>query len=682
MLPTDFSAPGLDLLVAAGCLLAASGVPGLLLGWRSLWGPRIAALLTLLGAIIGIAGAVLALLGGSTAVLSFPSPIPDQRAALGCDPLSAIFLLPLFLVGALGSVYGLSYWCPAQHPRNGRRLRLCFGLLLASMTFLLLARDGITFLVAWEAMALCGYFLVGTEERAEGARAASWLYLVYSHAGTLSLFGFFALLAHQGDGFAFRALEPGSVGAGAALGLFAFALVGFGIKAGVMPFHSWLPAAHAAAPSHVSAVMSGVMIKMGIYGLFRTAWLLPPPPASWGALYFVLGSLSCVLAIAFALGQRDIKRLLAYSSIENIGIILLGLGLAQLGRALDRPDWVLLGLAGALLHAVNHSLFKSLLFMGAGSIVHATGSRDLERAGGLARSMPATTTLFLLGALAISGLPPLNGFVSELLVYIGLTRAATSSHAAWVAFPAPVLAATGALAIACFVRVFGLVFLGAPRSSAAAKAHESPPLMLGPMAILAAGCVAIGTVPALLAPALERVVASWPGATWSEGASGPSLDELAPLGLITAIAAAIITTSGALVGAVTLASVRGRMRHPHLVTWDCGYASSSPRLQYTASSFAQIITMRFAWALRPVLHAPDSLELFPAQQDFRSQVDDSVLERVVRPAVLRISSAAYRLRAYQQGNLHRYVLYIVLAVGFLLLFNLRLGWLFAEISGP
>lgn len=675
------SAWALPLLIVSGCLLAMSGVPGLLLAWRSSWGPRLATATTLLGSAIGLAGAALALRHDGAGALLFSSPIPGERAALACDPLTGFFLLPLFVVGALGSVYGLAYWPPAEHPRNGRRLRLCYGLLLGSITFLTLARDGVTFLIAWETMALSGYFLVITNERAPGTRDAGWLYLVYSHVGTLCLVGFFALLAHVEDGFSWSPLAAGQISPRSALALALLALVGFGIKAGAMPFHSWLPSAHASAPSHVSAVMSGVMLKAGVYGLFRASSLLPPAPPAWGALYLVIGSVSCLFGIAFALGQRDIKRVLAYSSIENIGIILLGLGLAMVGRTQGRPELVLLGLSGSLLHVWNHAMFKSLLFFGAGSVVHATGTRDLELAGGLAKRMPATAMLYLVGAVAICGLPPLNGFVSELLVYLGLARSAMTSPGIWAALPAAVLAATGAVAVACFVKVFGVAFLGVPRSAAAAKAHESPRLMLAPMAVLAVGCAALGIAPVLLAPVLERVVLAWSASSPGDQGSRLSLAQLAPLGWLSWAALALLAATGLLVAVIAAASRRSRRDHPGLATWGCGYAASSPRVQYTASSFAELVTSRFAWALRPRVRAPRITALFPTSSRFDSTLDDSVLEDALRPMAARIQVLASRVRAYQQGNLHRYVLYMAMALVFLLLFNIRLGWLLTEIFG-
>ncbi|HEY4595065.1 MAG TPA: proton-conducting transporter membrane subunit, partial [Thermoanaerobaculia bacterium] len=515
------------LLVGAGFLLAISGVPGLLLSWRSTWGSRIATTLVVAGSLLGLAGGSLALGGHGGAVISFPSPVPGFRAGLGADALSGFFSLPVFLVGGLGALYGASYWRPRSHPRNGRRLRLCYGLLLASLTFITLARDGMVFLVAWEVMALTNFLLVTTDDEDPAVRRAGWLYLLYSHVTILCLFALFLLERQLSGDFALGVI-PAAAPQALRAAIFVLALVAFGIKAGAMPLHSWLPAAHASAPSHVSALMSGVVIKMGIYGLVRMCGLLASPPLAWGITLLAMGSLSAFFGVVFALGQHDLKRLLAYHSIENVGIILLGLGLALVGRSAGRPDWVLLGLAGCLLHVWNHALFKSLLFFGAGSVVHATGTRDLERTGGLARRMPATAGLFLLGALAICGLPPLNGFVSELFVYLGLVRAAIAPGSAWAALPAPVLAATGALAVACFVRVFGIAFLGTARSPAAREAHESPPLMLAPMAVLAVWCAVLGAAPGLAAPAIERAAAAWAG----RPLPGLALAGLAPLGWI------------------------------------------------------------------------------------------------------------------------------------------------------
>ncbi|MBZ0112466.1 MAG: hydrogenase, partial [Thermoanaerobaculia bacterium] len=447
----------LTLVVVGGSLLAASGVPGLLLAWRSPWGPRITTAVTLLAAGVGGVGVFLALSGDASTHWVSGGGVGGLRLALGIDALSAFFALPVFVVGGLAVVYALRYWPARQHPRNGRRLRFSLGLLLGAMVFVTLARDAGSFLVAWEVMALAAYFALTTEESTE-VRAAGWLYLLYSHVGTLAIAGFFAVLGIANGEFGLRTLATGTA-PGLAFAAALLAIVGFGIKAGVMPLHSWLPAAHASAPSHVSAVMSGVMLNMGVYGLVRATSLLPVQAPVAGAV-LLLGGGSALVAIVFACAQRDLKRLLAYSSIENVGIMLLGLGLALVGRSTGQPTLVVLGLSGCLFHVWNHALFKSLLFLGAGSVVHATGTRDLEAMGGLSRRQPWTAGLFVAGSVAICGLPPGNGFASELLIYLGLVRAASGSGSVWAALAAPVLAATGALAVACFVKVVGVVFSG------------------------------------------------------------------------------------------------------------------------------------------------------------------------------------------------------------------------------
>ncbi len=431
----SWSPNALHILVGAGGLLALAGVPGLLLDRRSPWGQRIANGLILAACSVGLVGAFLMLRATHELRLDLPSPFPGLRSVLGVDALSAWFAVPVLVVGGLGSIFATAYWPARRHPHNGRRLHFCYGLLLASLVFILLARDGTSFLIAWEVMALTNFFLVTIEENDVEVRRAGWLYLLYSHVTILGLFAFF-MLQHQVTGALGFERIAAAAPTGARNAIFLLALVAFGIKAGAMPLHSWLPSAHASAPSHVSAVMSGVVIKMGIYGLVRTTGLFDDLPLAWGITVLALGAVAAFFGVVFALSQHDLKRLLAYHSIENIGIILLGLGLAMVGRSLGRPDWVVLGMAGCLFHVWNHALFKSLLFFGAGSLVHATGSRDLERMGGLARRMPATAMLFGIGALAICGLPPFNGFVSELLVYLGLVRAASSAPLArWLRWP-------------------------------------------------------------------------------------------------------------------------------------------------------------------------------------------------------------------------------------------------------
>jgi len=670
------------LVLAALVLVLVSGLAPLAFARGSIRGARVGTIGSLAACALGFVAATLALAGAAADPIVAPWALPLGRFAVGVDAPSAAFLMLIFAVGGACVTYGHGYrpaGSAGRHVHGDARLRAVLGVCIAALGFVVIATDAILFLVAWEIMALSCFFLVTTEDRDPDVRSAGWIYLVATHLATLVLIAMCAVMRAEVGSFDLTAL-PESAGAGARGAMFLLALFAFGLKAGLMPLHVWLPSAHASAPSHVSALMSGVMIKMGVYGLVRFLALIPHPPASWGALLLVLGVVSAVAGVLFALGQHDLKRLLAYHSIENVGIIVIGLGLAMLGRAYGEPAWIALGLGGAVLHTWNHGLFKALLFLGAGSVIHATGTRVIDHMGGLARRMRWTAALFLVGALAICGLPPLNGFVSELLLYLGLldtgvgqaavsaspavASAASTAPAAALALPA--LALVGALAVACFVKVYGVVFLGEPRTPAASHAHEAHPSMLAAMGALAGLCALIGLAPIGLAPLLDRVVAAWPSI-----APPPSLADAAPLTTVSLVA---VTLLAALVVAFLL--LRRRVARgpfgavgavgavPAVPTWDCGYARPSATMQYTASSFAQKLVRLFGWALRPSMHRPHlpAAVAFPGPTAFSSHVAEPVLERVVMPLVGRGARMAHRLRFIQQGRLQPYVLYILIAL--------------------
>ncbi len=642
------------LLVLAGALAcAAGGVPGLFLppGARA---RRIATAGSVGGSLLGLAGAAIALSTGRTETLASAWPLPGAAFHVGLDALSALFLLPLFLVSALAAISGARSFGDDGHPGDARRTRLFFGLATGAIALVLLARNVVLFLAAWEVMALAAYFLVTADGASREARDAGRLYLFATHVSTLVLFGLFALFRSLSGSTELVPLAAGIAGTDAGTALFVLALVGFGLKAGLLPLHVWLPPAHAAAPAHVSALMSGVLIKTGIYGIVRVTSLVPDPPASWGDALLFLGAASAVLGVAFALGQHDLKRLLAWHSVENIGIIVLGLGVGLAGRAAGRPEWALLGFAGGLFHVVNHGLFKPLLFLGAGEAVHVAGTRDMDRMGGLGRLLPKTAFLFVAGAVAISGLPPLNGFASEWLVYLGLFDRARASggDALRAAFAAPALALTGALALACFVKAHGAVFLGRPRG-AAPHADGEPLAHVGPMAVLAGACALLGLWPALLAPALARAAAV--------AAPGPApatpLAELASLRTVglSALALVLLLAAVALVLRRRLAAVPATAGP----TWDCGYARPTARMQYTASSFARGPVGYFGWALRPHLKGAPVAKLFPVTARFESHVLDTVLDRAVVPAFRAGAWLARKGRVLQHGRIQLYLLYVV-----------------------
>ena len=644
--------------LAAALCIGLSGAPGCLWRRAQAGGQGIATALNLIGSALGFAGLAVHARGGEAQILLLGT-LPIGRLAFALDGLSALFLIPILLVSGLGSLYGASYWREAEHRDGGRRLRLGWGIMTAAMMAVVLARDAILFLLAWELMAIAAFFLICTEEERPEVRQAAWIYLVATHAGTLCLIGCFALLGFAEGSFA---LWPSlrSQGSGwLPTAAFALGIAGFGLKAGLMPLHVWLPGAHANAPSHVSAFLSGVLLKMGIYGVVRVCGLLDDPPLWWGGTLLVMGAVSGVLGIALAVAQQDLKRLLAYSSIENIGIIVIGVGLASVGRSLGRADLVALGLGGALLHVLNHALFKPLLFLAAGSVLHATGTRRISSLGGLARTMPYTFVLFTFGAVAICGLPPLNGFASELLLYVGLLRVAAVGpvHLAsvWTSLAAPALAVIGALALAAFVKVTGIAFAGSPRSPAAAHAHDPDRGMLAPMLALALGCLVLGLLPGVAVPLLRAAVAAWDPAL---GQAAPPLGELAPLGWVSA-AGVLLIACVALVAAVF---GRRRPRHASVLTWDCGYASPTPRMQYVDASFSEMLVGLFDWAVRSRRSPPELVGLFPARSGFRSEVPDAVLDRAVLPLLGAADRGLSRLRVLQRGPVHTYLLYVVLAV--------------------
>jgi len=577
----------------------------------------------------------------------------------------------VLLVPALGSIYGLAYFPQASLGARAVRLQLWYGLVTGSMALVLLSDNAMLFLFAWEVMAVCGFFLVLADPDRKDAQKAAWVYLVAAHAGTFAILAFFSIVGSARGTFDFAGWQHlGATGAKASW-LWTLALVGFGLKAGLVPLHFWLPGAHAAAPSHVSALMSGVLLKTGVYGILRATGFFDSPPASWGVALLVLGGASGVLGVALALAQHDLKRLLAYHSVENIGIITMGVGLAVLGRARGEPSLVLLGFSGAALHVVNHALFKSLLFLGAGSVQHAAGTRDIERLGGLSRAMPFTAGLFLVGAAAISGLPPLNGFVSEWLVVMGSLRALelpSGDRASFAVLVVPTLALVGALAAACFVKVQGTVFLGKPRTSEAAAARESPRAMLVPMGVLAAACVAIGVLPAVFLPALARGAASWSGLPLSTLAA-PAAAATASAGMVSGLAVLLL----ALVASLTF--LRRRLGPGAAVgeTWGCGYAYPTARMEYTGSSFAQILNQGFRWVLFPRVRFQPPRGPFPASARFSTEPREAVLDLTILPGIRGYGSAASRVRGLLAGRVHFYALLVLATLVFLLAWRL-LWW--------
>ena len=651
---------------AAILIMLISGLPAWLAGdgLAVRRAESLSALLLAGGSLLGLTAVL-----GSLASQTSPqtawawSLLPGARLALRLDGLAAVFLLPIFLVSGLGGIYGLGYMPQAKLGTSAGRVRLLYGIVAASIATLPGCQNAILFLVAWELMALGSFLLVLTEQGKEESRRAAFVYLAYTHTATLALYAFFVLLARQTGSFDFPPAASLNAASPAATALFLLALFGFGVKAGIMPLHSWLPEAHAAAPSHVSALMSGVMIKMGIYGLVRVSSFFFNIPPWWGASLLTLGVLSAVMGVAFAIAQHDIKRLLAYHSVENIGIILIGLGLSLLGRSFGQPALTALGLAGALLHVINHGLFKSLLFLGAGAVIKATGTRRLDACGGLLKLMPVTGLCFLGGAVAICGLPPANGFVSEWLIYLGLLRSVSGqtgfSPLGLAVIAAPFLALTGALAVACFVKVCGVVFLGEARSKRGPSIAEAPLSMRTPMLILLAACLLIGVLPGIVLPLLARAL----GQLGALPSGSDTLNALAPAGGITLSALLLAGTGG------TLLWLRRQLpaRAAAAGTWGCGYLNPSPRMQYSAASFAELLTGLFSWGLRTEIKGEPPFGFFSAPARFADHTPEVVLDLLLYPLCRGASRLAFRARTVlQHGVLGVYLLYVALTLGLLL----------------
>jgi len=652
----------LELALAAALLCALSGVPALFPGVPLFPGRRIACILLSCGAAAGLAASGrLLLLNDRVETIEMAWQLPFGEMLFRLDHLSAFFLVPVLVVAVCVSLYTCGYCSTVPDNRGESRLTFYLGLIISAIILLLLSASGITLLIFWEIMALMNYLAMSLEHGRPEVREAGLQYLVASHITTLLMIVLFSLIAQQG-GQSFPTGGSLAPGTPAAAAIFLTALVAFGMKAGIMPLHTWLPTAHANAPSHISAVMSGIVIKMGIYGLLRTISFFNTPPLWWGILLLCLGIVSAVVGVLFAIGQHDLKRLLAYHSIENIGIIIMGMGVALTGLATGSKILFVLGMAGALLHVLNHALFKSLLFLGAGAVIHIAGTRDLDRMGGLARALPLTSLAFLTGAVAICGLPPLNGFVSELLIYLGIFKGfggASGAAAAFLGMAAPLLALTGGLALACFVKVYGGVFLGEPRSPLPVP-HESP-AMTGAMAILAGLCILIGLLPFAAVRLVEPVLA---GIYPQQGASLPSIQSSAHLyGL--SLAAAVLILLICLLAAWYLRQLKARPAGAS-GTWDCGYAAPTPSMQYTASSFAEMLVGIFGGILRPESHAPDIKGLFPGRSSFESHVPEVVLEKGILPFLAATDRRLAAIRRLQNGQLNHYILYIFAALIILL----------------
>jgi hydrogenase-4 component B len=590
------------------------------------------------------------------------------------DALSGVFLVALGIVGAASSLYALAY-----HDAHRSRLdTFAYLVFIASLALVFGAASAFSFLFAWEVMALSSAALVVGRAPDRSVARAGYVYLAMTHLATAAIAIAFALWSAAAGSLDFSAWPAaGQTLDGPARDvIFLLVLVGFGTKAGMMPLHVWLPRAHPAAPSHVSALMSGVMIKAGIYGIVRFGIeFLGAGPAWWGVVVLAVGAVSAILGVLYALAEHDLKRLLAFHSVENIGIILLGLGVALIGMTEGATPLIVVGLAAALFHTLNHAMFKALLFLGAGAVQAATRTRDLNRLGGLARLMPVTAISFGLGAAAISGLPPLNGFASEWLTFQGLLSLGGAEQAGLIVrftgyLAIGALALTAALAVACFVKATGMTFLALPRTEGAANAREVGGAMRIAMAGLAIGCIGVGVLAAPIAAALAGVARGVGAARPDSAALVPPPATLVPPPALGSYAPALLALALLLIGVAVLAAMRLRARPARRApTWTCGILPE-PVFEYTATSFSKPLRLFFEPVLRPERELHVDLHEgtpFPRRISYHSEVDHLIESRVYGPlhrASIVLSEVARRL---QHGTLQLYLAYTVGAVVILLL---------------
>ena len=615
-----------------------------------------------LGALVGlvVAGIALASLAGAPQVRILPLGLPDLPFHLRLDALSGFFLVLLGAVSAGISIYAAGYFRPSEGGQPGLHCLLYHGF-LTSIVFIFLADDGYAFMVAWESMALSSFFLVTSEHRHAEIRRAGYLYLVIAHVGALAILLSFGVMAGSTGDYTFDAMRSFPT-----LGIwptvaFLLAVLGFGAKAGLLPVHIWLPEAHPAAPSPVSAMMSGVMLKTAIYGLLRVSFdLLNAQLWWWGALLLVMGLATALFGVIFSTVQNDMKRLLAYSSIENIGLIFIGLGLTLIFKTFLLLNLAALTLTATLYHCLNHAFFKSLLFLSTGSVLHATGERNLGKLGGLIQHMPWVTWVALVGVLASAGIPPLNGFVSEWLLLQSFLFTAVLPHG-YLNMLLPVgagaIALIAALAGFAMVKFFGVVFLGQPREERLTQAHDANRLERAGLLWLAVGCVLLGLLPNVVIAQLDPITRMLVGSGLRYTSSGYGWWLLAPISEDRASYSPAIFLGGLLVFMpfvywIIRRRFHGRSRR--VPAWDCGYPMQTSRMQDTAEGFGQPIRRIFSPFFRRTREHPSP---FDTQPRYRSIVEDPIWYWLYLP-IVRIVERGTRLVAFlQQGRIAIYLLY-------------------------
>ena len=616
--------------------------------------------LTLAGSLLGLYAVATAL--QSDEVVTFSrSWLHLFTLSFSLDSLSAFFLIPIFGICPLAALYNFHYMDKAADSGRVATNYLFLTLLMISMALVATADNILSFAVSWEFMSLSSFFLVMYDYQKQETRQAGYIYILFTQAGAMFLFAALALGYSYSGSFALSSFStlPDNI----KITVFLLALVCFGSKAGVFPVHSWLPHAHPAAPSAISGVMSGVMIKMGVYGIIRLYAILDTTGILFGQVVLVLGMISGVLGVVYALGKQDLKKVLAYSSVENIGIILIGAGIGMIGVAVDDMVMACFGFAGSLLHVFNHSLFKSLLFFGAGSVLHGTGTKNIDQLGGLVKRMTATGKSFLFGSLAISGLPPFNGFISEFLIYFGAFHGLTQKGSTFILILLAIIALAfiGGLAICCFSRVFGLAFLGEPRSREASEAHDTGFSMTFPMVVLSAVCLLIGLFPD---PFVQMAMMGLKG--------------ISNLGLVEQPVVITVTRNLGFAARIfvgmflfTMLLRKAFYRSKEIgsgSTWGCGFTQPTVRMQYTGTSYGMSIIDFFRPFVQVRTNYSGISRIFPGRTTYETRVDDiaetTLIDRIVTPFVFLLG----KFRWIQHGHIQLYISYIIVTIIVLLLF--------------
>jgi len=651
----------MELFFSALAAIMGGGILALLLYRQFAVMKAVGCCMVFVGCLLGLFAALAVLFSSGGSVTASLPWLHIFTLSFRMDGISAFFLIPIFLISPLAVLYSFHY---LEKPEYSGRTAINYfftSLLIAAMALVACADNIPTFALSWELMSVSSYFLVVYDFQKKHTRQAGYLYFIFAQGGALFVFAAFALIySHTGS---FEFTDIAVIPEGMKLAIFILAFIGFGSKAGIFPLHIWLPHAHPAAPSHISAIMSGVMIKMGIYGIVRIYDLLAVPSMFLGQMVLVVGAVTGVLGVVYAMGQHDLKQLLAYHSVENIGIIVIGLGVGMIGVASDTPAMAYFGFAGAFLHVLNHSIFKTLLFMGAGAVLHKTGTKAIDLLGGLMKRMPVTGRSFLVGSLAISGLPPFSGFISEFLIYYGSFQGLHLHRTGFILSALAIisLAVIGGLATACFTKVVGVVFLGEPRTESAVQAKEAGFTMQLPMVFLAAACLLIGVLPE------PFVRLAFRGIEDLGSVSGYHPDLF--IGLLRNIS----KTAGLFLLLFLLVWLLRKLlyRRKEVAsgpTWGCGFTRPTVRMQYTGASYAASI-IDFYRPFVPVKTFYSGIKrIFPGRTTHHTEVIDIAEVNIHGTIIKPLFKLLDKLRWIQHGNIQLYIGYIVLAIVVALVF--------------